>query len=119
MKLKHQGCRIGITAKAGNELHGAVVCLDAADYAWEDNAADAAHDDADKWADAQDKADAVRAVYERMCETHAPLQNLKSGMRYVYDLEIRRGMLAVIRAEINPWQQKESLVVGADGTITN
>ena len=67
MKLKHQGCRIGITAKAGNELHGAVVCLDAADYAWEDNAADAAHDDADKWADAQDKADAVRAVYERMC----------------------------------------------------
>ena len=67
MKLKHQGCRIGITAKSGNELHGAVVCLDAADYAWEDNAFDAAHDDADKWADAEDKAAAVKAVYERMC----------------------------------------------------
>ena len=52
-------------------------------------------------------------------ESHVPLQVLKSGMRYVYDLEIRRGLLAVIRAEIKPWQQKESLVVGADGTITN
>ena len=52
-------------------------------------------------------------------ESHVPLQVLKSGMRYIYDLEIRRGLLAVIRAEIKPWQQKESLVVGADGTITN
>ena len=52
-------------------------------------------------------------------EMHVPLQNLKSGMRYVYELEIRRGMLAVIRAEIYPWQQKESLVVGAVGIITN
>ena len=67
MRLKHQGCRIGITPKAGNELSGAQVCLDAADYAWEDNASGAAQDAADKWADAEEKAAAVRAVYERMC----------------------------------------------------
>ena len=52
-------------------------------------------------------------------ETGVNLWNLQSGMRYIYDLEIRRGMLAVIRAEIKPWQQKEQLVYGADGTITN
>lgn len=52
-------------------------------------------------------------------ETGVKLWNLQSGMRYIYDLEIRRGTLAVIRAEIKPWQQKASLVYGADGTITN
>lgn len=52
-------------------------------------------------------------------ESHVNIRDLRSGMRYVYDLEIRRGMLAVIRAEIKPWQQKEELVYGADGTITN
>lgn len=52
-------------------------------------------------------------------ESKVNIQDLKSGMRYIYDLEIRRGMLAVIRAEIEPWKQKEQLVYGADGTITN
>lgn len=52
-------------------------------------------------------------------ESHVGLWNLQSGMRYIYDLEIRRGTLAVIRAEIKPWQQKTDLVYGADGTITN
>ena len=52
-------------------------------------------------------------------ESHVNIRKLASGMRYVYDLEIRRGMLAVIRAEIKPWAQKEELVYGADGTITN
>ena len=52
-------------------------------------------------------------------ESQVNIRNLASGMRYIYDLEIRRGMLAVIRAEIKPWQQKEELVYGADGTITN
>lgn len=52
-------------------------------------------------------------------ESHVKLWNLQSGMRYIYDLEIRRGTVAVIRAEIKPWQQKADLVYGADGTITN
>lgn len=49
MRLKHQGCRIGFIAKAGNEFGSAVICLDSEDY------------------DVEGQADAVRAVYERMC----------------------------------------------------
>lgn len=53
-------------------------------------------------------------------EAKVNIRKLASGMRYVYDLEIRRGMLAVIRAEIKPWQQKEELVYDkVDGTIVN
>ena len=47
------------------------------------------------------------------------LINLKSNMRYVYDLELRRGTLAIIRTQILDWMQKEELVYGTDGTITN
>lgn len=47
------------------------------------------------------------------------LQELASGKRYVYDLELRRGTLAVIRTQILDWMQKEPLVYGTDGTITN
>ena len=47
------------------------------------------------------------------------LVNLKSNMRYVYDLELRRGTLAIIRTQILDWMQKEELVYGTDGTITN
>ena len=47
------------------------------------------------------------------------LINLQSGMKYVYDLELRRGTLAVIRTQILDWKQKEELVYTSDGTITN
>ena len=47
------------------------------------------------------------------------LINLKSGLKYVYNLELRRGTLAIIRAEIKDWLQKTDLVYGADGTISN
>jgi len=47
------------------------------------------------------------------------LINLKSNMKYVYDLELRRGTLAVIRTQILDWMQKEALVYNTDGTITN
>jgi len=47
------------------------------------------------------------------------LRNLQSNMRYVYDFELRRGTLAVIRTQIMDWMQKEELVYGADGTIYN
>jgi len=47
------------------------------------------------------------------------LRNLQSGIKYIYDLELRRGTLAVIRTQVLDWMQKSDLVYGADGTITN
>ncbi|UKK48726.1 fimbrillin family protein [Prevotella sp. E9-3] len=52
-------------------------------------------------------------------ETDVPLRTLASGMKYVYDLEVRRGILAVIRTQVLDWKQKEELVYGTDGTIMN
>ena len=47
------------------------------------------------------------------------LRKLQSGMKYIYNLELRRGTLAVIRTQIVPWEQKEQLVYGVNGTIQN
>ena len=47
------------------------------------------------------------------------LRNLQSGMKYIYNLELRRGTLAVIRTQIIPWDQKAELVYNTDGTISN
>ena len=47
------------------------------------------------------------------------LRNLQSGMKYIYNLELRRGTLAIIRTVILPWEQKEELVYGTEGTIIN
>ncbi len=47
------------------------------------------------------------------------LRTLQSGMKYIYDLELRRGTLAVIRTQILEWMQDENLVYSSDGTITN
>ena len=52
-------------------------------------------------------------------ETKVDLRNLASGMKYIYNLELRRGTLAIIRTEILDWQQEEPLVYTQDGTITN
>ena len=46
----------------------------------------------------------------------AAFRELKSGMRYVFNLEIRRGTLAVVRAEIDDWVPYET-VYYEDGTI--
>lgn len=46
------------------------------------------------------------------------LRNLQSGIRYVYNLEIRRGTLAVINAEIDDWVPYET-VYNEEGTIKN
>lgn len=46
----------------------------------------------------------------------AAFRELKSGMRYVFNLEIRRGTLAVVRAEIDDWVPYE-IVYYEDGTI--
>lgn len=48
-----------------------------------------------------------------------PLRELQSGYKYIYNLELRRGTLAVIRTQIVDWNQKEDLVYGTDGTIYN
>ncbi len=52
-------------------------------------------------------------------EGNIPLQELQSGYKYIYNLELRRGTLAVIRTQIVDWEQAEELVYGSDGTITN
>ena len=47
------------------------------------------------------------------------LRKLQSGMKYIYNLELRRGTLAVIRTQIVPWEQNSDLVYGVNGTIQN
>lgn len=49
------------------------------------------------------------------------LMNLKSGVRYVWNIEIRRGTLAIIRTEIVDWElpTTEEYNGSADGTIQN
>ena len=45
------------------------------------------------------------------------LQELQSSMKYIYNLELRRGTLAVIRTMVIPWEQKDELVYDQKGTI--
>lgn len=49
------------------------------------------------------------------------LRDLKSGVRYVWNIEIRRGTLAIIRTEIVDWELPEEAEYNgsADGTIQN
>lgn len=72
LTLRHQGCRIGFTAKSGNQLAGAELCTDYHDYMRQDNAGSTERDESTAEhgkteADAQAEADAVKAVYEKMC----------------------------------------------------
>ncbi len=64
-----------------------------------------------------------KATYEVPVNTgdpdNIPLQQLQSGYKYIYNLELRRGTLAVIRTQIVDWDQDKELVYGTDGTITN
>ncbi len=45
------------------------------------------------------------------------LQELQSSMKYIYNLELRSGTLAVIRTTVIPWEQKDELVYDQKGTI--
>lgn len=47
------------------------------------------------------------------------LVNLRSGFRYMYDFELRRGTIAFIRATIDGWQLHDDLNYGTSGTIYN
>lgn len=55
----------------------------------------------------------------RVTETN--LQNLQSGVRYVWNMELRRGTLAVIRTEVDNWivPSGNELMYGSNGTISN
>lgn len=44
------------------------------------------------------------------------LRNLKSGVRYIWNMELRRGTLAVVRTEIIPWEENTE-DYRTDGTI--
>ncbi len=47
------------------------------------------------------------------------LVNLRSGYRYMYDFELRRGTIAFIRATIDGWMTDDELDYGTSGTIKN
>lgn len=67
-----------------------------------------------KWEEAS--TDIVHTVVYRV--TNTDLQNLEGGKRYVWNMELRRGTLAVIRAEIADWEI-DPTAYSADGTIKN
>lgn len=72
LTLKHQGCRIGFVAKAGNELQKAEICTDWQDYMWQDNSNTNSNDESTSEhgkteAQARAEAAAVKAVYDQMC----------------------------------------------------
>ena len=72
LELKHLGCRIGFTAKSGNELQWAEICTDWEDYMWKDNANSESNDESSSEhgkteAQAKEEAYAVKSVYDRMC----------------------------------------------------
>jgi len=72
LTLKHMGCRIGFTAKAGNELQRAEICTDIEDYRWKDNADSQKNDESTdehgkSYQQAKEEAEAVQAAYNKMC----------------------------------------------------
>jgi len=92
LTLKHQGCRIALTTKAGNELFRAEICTDWEDYKRIDNADTKEHDESVEFesgkTDEQAKEEHARvmAVYNRMCMpagidvNNALLQTMTSAM---------------------------------------
>lgn len=69
LTLRHMGSRIAFSAKAGNQFQSIEICLNKADYMWDDNADSHEHDETDKLTaeKAQLVVDSVIAVYNRMC----------------------------------------------------
>lgn len=69
LTLRHLGSRIRFSYYAGNQFAGAEICLDKADYQWNDNADSHTNDIADKLTDdmAQAVVDSVNNVFNRLC----------------------------------------------------
>lgn len=58
------------------------------------------------------------ATYKITVDEHNnSLINLRSGYRYMYDFELRRGTIAYIRATIDPWLLDDQLDYRTDGII--
>lgn len=69
LTLRHVCSRIGFSYYGGNQFAGAEICLNKEDYMWNDNSDSHDNDENDKMseAEAQATADAVKAVFDRMC----------------------------------------------------
>lgn len=58
-----------------------------------------------------------KSTYVVLSGDDVELNELQSGVKYIYNLELRRGTLAVIRPEIVDWDQESELVYDTPGTI--
>jgi len=71
------------------------------------------------WHETADEGGTIHESTYRVPETNeqnVPLRSLQSGVKYIWNIELRRGTLAVVRTEIIPWiLNQESYPV--DGTI--
>ena len=64
---------------------------------------------------ATESSDAIKHVVTHRI-TENDFRYLKSGVRYIHNLELRRGTLAVIKTEILPWEIDETQWKG-NGTV--
>lgn len=107
LKFTHLGSRIVISVRnEGNRLYKVEVCLDWEDYKRIDNNDTITHDEEESTisdALAQQRADAVRAVYERMCMPSGV--NVFDGTLYAMDKTYYDGhsSLADVETEIHDY----------------
>lgn len=69
------------------------------------------------WKERDDEGGVEHVVTFKIPEDKDEFRNLESGKRYIYNLELRRGTLAVIRAVIDDWIPYTEPEYKADGTI--
>lgn len=71
------------------------------------------------WKETDEEGNTVHVSTYRVPETndqHQSLRLLESGVRYIWNMELRRGTLAVVRTEIVPWIENQETYT-ADGMI--
>ena len=66
------------------------------------------------WHETESEGGKVHESTYRVGDTE--LRNLKSGVRYIWNMELRRGTLAVVRTEIIPWELNTE-EYNTDGTV--
>lgn len=71
------------------------------------------------WNESTDKTGITHAATFKISKDDKgnDLNTLQSGTRYIYDMELRRGTLAVIRADIQGWLLDDELQYSTSGTI--
>ena len=67
------------------------------------------------WHETQGEGGKIHESTYRVGDTE--LRNLKSGVRYIWNMELRRGTLAVVRTEIIPWELNTE-EYNTDGTVS-